>query len=70
MELKPNNPVASSQEKYIVLFEDYVAHDMKSHELNAAIAVEMDCKHNIDLLDKIIIFAKQMTAGKSVSYTL
>lgn len=53
-----------------MLFEDYVAHDMKSHELSDAIAVEMDCKHNIDLLDKIIIFAKQMTAGKSVSNTL
>lgn len=69
--LKPNNPAASSQEKYIVLFEDYVAHDMKSHELNVAIAVEMDCKHNIVLLDKIIIiFAKQMAGSKSLVYAI
>lgn len=53
-----------------MLFEDYVAHDMKSHELNVAIAVKMDCKHNIVLLDKIIIFAKQTAGSKSLMYAV
>lgn len=52
--LEAYNPVALFLEKYIVLFEDYVAFDMQNYKHCTAITVEMSCKYNIDLLGKMI----------------
>lgn len=54
--LEANNPIVLFLEKYLVLFEDYVACDMQNHKHYTVITVEMSCKHNIDLLDEMTFF--------------
>lgn len=39
-----------------MLFEDYVACDIQNYKYCTAITMEMSCKYNIDLLDKMIFF--------------
>lgn len=54
--LEANNPVALFLKKYIVLFEDYIAYDMQNYKHYTVITMEMSCRHNIDLLSKMIFF--------------
>lgn len=50
-----------------MLFEDYVACDMQNCKHCTFITVEMSCKHNIDLLDKMIFLVKLTSARELAS---
>lgn len=57
-------PLPSPPPKHTVLFEDYVACDMQNCKHYTAIAMEVSCKYNADLPDKMVSLSFLWAADK------